>query len=227
MKPYYQDEAVTLYHGDSMEILPALAGITAIVSDPPYGISLNTNYGTRKRGSLAVSNDYGENIKGDTAPFDPRHLLNYPTVVLFGGNHFSDKLPSSPGWLVWDKLNGLTSKREVGFNDQADCEMAWTNLKKPARLFSHRWMGLLKDSERDESRLHPTQKPVVLMRWVLTSTTSQDDIICDPYAGSGATLLAAKDLGRKVIGIEYEERYCEIIAKRCAQGVLDIFGGVA
>ena len=224
MSLYYQDDFVTLYHGNALEILPTLEGVTAIVSDPPYGISLNTNYRTRKRTALAVSNDYGENIKGDTSPFDPAHMLDYPTVVLFGGNHFADKLPASPGWLIWDKLNGLTSKREVGFNDQADCEMAWTNLKKPARLFSHRWMGLLKDSERDESRLHPTQKPVVLMRWVIKATTAQTDLICDPYAGSGSTLVAAKDLGRKAVGIEYEEHYCEIIAKRCAQEVLD-FGG--
>lgn len=217
MSLYYQDDYVTLHHGDTAEILPTIEGITALVSDPPYGINYKTN---DSRSKLAGSNNW-KPIVGDDKPFDPSHLLDYPTVVLFGGNHFADMLPASPGWLVWDKLNGLTSKREIGFNDQADCEMAWTNLKKPARLFSHRWMGLMKDSERSESRLHPTQKPVVLMRWVLTATTTQDDLICDPYAGSGSTLVAAKDLGRKVIGIELDEAYCEIIAKRCAQDVFD------
>lgn len=128
------------------------------------------------------------------------------------------KLPASPGWLVWDKLDGLTSKRAVGFNDQADAELAWTNRRMPARLFSHRWMGLMKGSERDETRLHPTQKPLTLMRWVLLATTTAADVVCDPYAGSGTTLRAAKDLGRRAIGIELHEPYCEIIARRLDQG---------
>jgi len=221
-KPYYQDELVTLYHGDSLEVLPAIVGITAIVSDPPYGINYRS---TSSRSNSAKASNW-KPIIGDGKPFSPEHMLGYPRVVLFGGNHFADKLPASPGWLIWDKLNGLTSKRPLGFNEQADCELVWTNIDRPARLFSHRWMGMLKDSERDEARLHPTQKPVALMRWVITHTTSADDLICDPYAGSGSTLVAAKDLGRKVVGIEMDEQYCEIIAKRCAQGVLD-FGGVA
>lgn len=221
MKPYYADEWVSLYHGDCREVLPALSNITALVSDPPYGIKLATNYGARKRGALARSNDHGVGIVGDGEPFDPAHLLGYPKVVLFGANHYADRLPASQTWLVWDKLAGLTSKREVGFNDQADVELAWVSSGGPARLFSHRWMGLLKDSERDEARLHPTQKPVVLMRWVLLATTTAADLICDPYAGSGSTLRAAKDLCRKAVGVEIEERYCEIAARRLSQDVLD------
>ena len=222
MSIYYQDDHVTLYHGDSLDILPAIDGITAIVSDPPYGI----NYRSTSSRSVSAKASNWKPIAGDSKPFSPQHMLGYPRVVLFGGNHFADKLPASPGWLIWDKLNGLTSKRHLGFNEQADCEMVWTNINRPARLFSHRWMGMLKDSEKDEARLHPTQKPIVLMRWVLTHTTNQDDLICDPYAGSGSTLVAAKDLGRKVIGIELDEQYCEIIAKRCAQDVFD-FGALA
>lgn len=223
MSLYYQDDYVTLHHGDSIEILPTLTGVTAIVSDPPYGINYKS---TSSRSKTAKASNW-KPIVGDDKPFSPQHMLGYPRVVLFGGNHFADKLPASPGWLIWDKLNGLTSKRPLGFNEQADCEMVWTNINRPARLFSHRWMGMLKDSEKDEARLHPTQKPVALMRWVLTHTTTQDDLICDPYAGSGSTLVAAKDLGRKVVGIELDEQYCEIIAKRCAQDVLDLFGDAA
>lgn len=222
MSLYYSDDNVTLYHGDCLAVLPKLEGITALVTDPPYGINYKTS---ASRSNKSGAKNWSA-IEGDAAPFDPAHLLGYPTVVLFGGNHFADKLPASPGWLVWDKLNGLESKREIGFNNSADVEMAWTNLPKPARLFSHRWMGLLRDSELHHQSLHPTQKPVALMRWVLTATTSPDDLICDPYAGSGATLVAAKELGRKVIGVELEERYCEIIAKRCSQDVFD-FGALA
>lgn len=222
MQPYYSDESVTLYKGDCREILPQLIGVTALVTDPPYGIRLKTNYGKQGRGCLATSNDFGPGIVGDDEAFDPTHLLGYCRVVLFGANHYAALLPSSPCWLVWDKLDGLTSKREVGFNDQADVEMAWTNKSAPARLFSHRWMGMLKASERGAKRQHPTQKPVALMRWVLQAVTEADDLICDPYAGSGATLLAARELGRRCIGIEIEERYCDVIARRLSANVLPL-----
>jgi hypothetical protein len=218
MTLYYQDDYVTLYHGDCLEVLPSLSGVTALVTDPPYGIGYKP---TSTRTKRSTTKDW-DRIQGDERPFDPSHLLNYPKVVLFGANHYADRLPSSPGWLVWDKLNGLDSKREIGFNDSADVEMAWTNSPKPARIFSHRWMGLLRDSELHHKSLHPTQKPVVLMRWVLTATTGKDDLICDPYAGSGSTLVAAKDLGRKAIGIEIDEKYCETVAKRCAQDLLEL-----
>jgi site-specific DNA-methyltransferase (adenine-specific) len=113
---------------------------------------------------------------------------------------------------VWDKRDGLTS------NDFADCELIYTNLSGVARLFSHRWSGALRDSERGEARVHPTQKPLVLMRWLIELTVAET--ILDPYMGSGTTLRAAKDLGRKAIGIEIEERYCEIAANRLRQEVL-------
>jgi site-specific DNA-methyltransferase (adenine-specific) len=211
---YYRDELVTLYHGDCREVLPTLDGVTAIVTDPPYGIGLQTNYGTRGRSAAACSNDYGVGMIGDSGPFDPAHLLAYPRVVLFGANHYSDRLPKSACWLVWDKLDGLTSRR-----DQADVELIWTNKCAPARLFSHRWMGMLKASERGSRRVHPTQKPVDLMRWVLLATTDERDVIADPYAGSGSTLLAARDLGRRSIGVEIDERYCEVIANRLSAQV--------
>jgi DNA modification methylase len=91
------------------------------------------------------------------------------------------------------------------------CEIAWTNLSGPAKLFKKRVVGY--------EKFHPTQKPVELMRWCLTFT---EGVVVDPFMGSGTTLRAAKDLGRKAIGIELEERYCEIAAQRCAQDVLDL-----
>jgi len=125
-------------------------------------------------------------------------------------------VPPSRGWLVWDKVNGD--------NDFADCELAWTNIKTSVRIFRHMWNGMLRQSERDVKRVHPTQKPVALMTWCLSFAPESNSII-DPFMGSGTTLRAAKDLGMKAIGIEIEEKYCEIAAKRLAQGVLDFQQG--
>lgn len=222
MDPYYQDGHVTIYHGDSREILPHLT-FDVIVTDPPYGIGVQTNYGASQRSGLARANDYGGAIVGDADPFDPTWLLAYPRLVLFGANHYADRLPPSASWIVWDKLDGLESDREIGFNDSADVEMAWTNMGGPARLIRHRWMGLMKGSEHGCARVHPTQKPVALMTQVVRfASRGGDVVVADPYMGSGSTLRAAKDLGLRAIGIEIEERYCEVAAQRCAQEVLDL-----
>jgi len=227
--PYYQDDYVTLYHGDSLKLLDQL-DFDVIVTDPPYGISVNTRGASTGRGSngrtssgnaVSPSRDYPP-IHGDDKPFDPLPLLalNLPTV-LFGANHYGSRLPDASRWLAWDKLDGLTSKRDIGFNDQADCELAWTNLGGPARLYSQRWMGAMKSGEdRMTARRHPTEKPVELMRWVLAQCP--DGIVLDPFAGAGSTLRAAKDLGRQAIGIELEEQYCKTIVGRLAQEVLAI-----
>lgn len=202
--------------GDCRELLAGLPKAALYLTDPPYGISVKTNYKTRKRGSLARCNDFVP-IIGDDKPFDPSHLLGLGRTVLFGANHYADKLPASPSWLIWDKLDGLRSKRELGFNDQADCEIAWTNLGGPARILSHRWMGAMKGSEQTERRVHPTQKPVVLMRRIVEQFTQPDDLVIDPYCGSGSTGVACVQAGRRFIGIELNPSYVEIARKRIAQ----------
>lgn len=211
--PYYQDESCTIYHGDCRELLPLIEPVDLVLTDPPYGVSERTNRATNGRSNATASIDWLP-VAGDDEPFDPTPFLAYPRVVLFGGNHFADRLPPSPSWIVWDKREGTTS------DDNADCEMAWTNLGGPARLYRHLWRGMIKASERNTRRVHPTQKPVSLMAWIIREWSSADDVILDPFMGSGTTLRAAKDLGRKAIGIEIEERYCEVAAKRLAQAVL-------
>jgi site-specific DNA-methyltransferase (adenine-specific) len=229
LTPYYDDGVCTIYLGDCREVLPALdVRPDLVLADPPYGVNEGTDRFTKARGSFGrggknwPARDF-DPVHGDDQPFDPTHLLGYPHLILFGANYYADRLPTSPSWIIWDKLDGLTSKRPVGFNDNADCELAWTNLGGPARLFRHRWTGLLQGSEIGEPRVHPTQKPVALMRSILDWRTQPGDLILDPYMGSGPVLRAAKDLGRRAIGIEIEERYCEIAAKRLAQEVLDLW----
>jgi site-specific DNA-methyltransferase (adenine-specific) len=223
-KPYYEDAAsgIVIYCGDCYEIVPQLSiRPAALITDPPYGIDLHTENKTGHRGNACPAGDYPK-VHGDDKPFDPSPWLSYPTIVLFGANHFASRLPSASRWLVWDKRDGMTS------NDQADCEIAWTNIRGPARLFRHRWNGMIKDSERDERRRHPTQKPVSLMQWVLRlADLERGSLVLDPFMGIGSTLIAAKQCALRAIGIEIVERYCEIAAKRLAQGVLWGIGGAA
>jgi len=215
VKPYYQDEWVTIYHGDCREILPQLPKVDLVLTDPPYGINLQTDYKSRKRGLSQI--DYLP-VYGDDKPFDPSHLLALDIdIVIFGAIYFADKLPVSNGWLIWDKRDLFPP------NDQADCELAWTNCVKGARLFRHRWSGYNRDSEREE-HYHPTQKPVSLMRWCILQVdrwAGDKEMICDPYMGGGSVIRAAKDLNRKCIGVEIEEKYCEIAANRCRQMVFN------
>lgn len=213
MRPYYEDDLVTLYLGDCREILPHLAGDPGdmTLSDPPYGMGYR--HGARKGGVLLGAD--GQAIVGDDVPFDPSHLIkSSPRVVLWGANHYADSLPRSPGWLVWDKRDGGPVM------DQSDCELAWTNFLTTARVFSRRWSGAARGGrEQAEGRLHVNQKPVALMDWCISWAPGVQRVI-DPYVGSGATLVAAKERGIRAVGIEIVEQHCETTAQRLSQGIL-------
>ncbi len=216
VKPYYQDEAVTIYHADCRDVLPTLGEVDLVLTDPPYGIGEAAGK-NKSRGLLATSKDFG-NEAWDDQPIDARLMdlvrAASRTQVIFGGNYYD--LPPTSCWLIWDKDNGAT--------DFADCEMAWTNMTTATRLLKWRWQGMLQgDMGNKEHRWHPTQKPVPVMRWCIQRVPNAQTIL-DPFMGSGTTLRAAKDLGRKAIGIEIEieERYCEIAAKRMAQAVMEL-----
>ena len=130
-----------------------------LLSDPPYGISYDTNAtgrkGTKRRRYRPVF--------GDDRPFDPRHLLSFKRICLWGANYFAHCLPRSTKWLAWDKRAGK------GQNCGSDSELAWTQGLKgiSTRAFYHYWNGAVRASERHEPRLHPTQKPIALMRWCI------------------------------------------------------------
>lgn len=128
--------------------------------------------------------------------------------IVFGGNYYD--LPPTSCWLVWDKLNGDT--------DFADCELAWTNLPKAVRRIRYLWNGCMR-MERDVERVHPTQKPVGVMRWCLQQLPKDAVTICDPFMGSGTTGVACVLEGKKFIGIEREPQYFEAAIKRISDAI--------
>lgn len=213
--PYYDDGAgIVIYCADCRDVLPHLGPMDLLLTDPPYGIDADNRARILSRGKLATPRDYGESNWDSCTPsletiYQASYLCN--TNVIWGGNYFG--LPASSCWLVWDKDNGS--------NDFADCELAWTNMRRAVRKFKYRWNGMLQERAGDgkEVRVHPTQKPLALMKWCLGLVPGAQTIL-DPFMGSGTTLVAAKLEGRKAVGIEINERYCEIAAKRLSQGVL-------
>jgi DNA modification methylase len=216
VKPYYEDSAVTIYHGDCREIVPGLEKADLLCVDPPYGIGADKNLraGKQHGKAAAPSKDYGAG-DWDSAPPDEWVIgmmrSKATHQIIWGGNYFP--LPPSSCWLVWDKENGD--------NGYADCELAWTNFKKAIRRKVYKWQGMLQEKMgRDkEQRQHPTQKPLDVMTWAISQAPDDCAAILDPFMGSGTTLRAAKDLGRKAIGIEINEKYCEIAALRMRQEV--------
>ncbi len=213
-------DGITLYHADCREVLPLLPKVDLVLTDPPYGIGVDVRMakeGNSQHGKALAPKRAYDATGWDNKPIDPMTLaaviLAGRWVILWGGNYY----PVSPSacWLVWDKMNGT--------NDFADCELAWTNLPGAVRIKRHQWNGMLRQGK--EPRQHPTQKPRDVMRWCIELSKTTGTIL-DPYLGSGTTLRAAKDLGRKAIGIEIEEKYCEIAANRLRQEVLAFTEGV-
>ena len=210
MTPYYQDEWCQIFHGDCREILPELPKVDLVLTDPPYGI------GWRPR-----ANHTGEDhVWKDDTPFRPGEWLSIGTRHCFwGAQYFAHLLPPSESWLTW-------VKRPIDFdfsNDSrtyATVELAWTDFGCKAAFHAQVWDGGMRAGDvSNRSFCHPSQKPVELMRWMVGK--AGDGTILDPFMGSGTTLRAAKDLNRRAIGIEIEEKYCAIAAKRLEQEVFD------
>lgn len=210
MTPYYDRDGITIYHGDCREILPSLPKVDLVLTDPPYGINYDPQ--SHKYGATTAG---GTRVVGDAAPFDPRFLLDVGRGrILWGANCYSSNLPDSPRWLAWDKVTKNGLKLRI-----AETELAWTDCIGRSQVFRFLWSGAYRADEQGDY-FHPTQKPIQLMRWCMGLVGAPEGLVLDPFMGSGTTLIAARNLGRKAIGIEIEERYCEIAVKRLAQGLL-------
>lgn len=219
-KPYFENELVTLYHGDCLEITDWLDA-DVLVTDPPYGVAWKS--GTMSNANIPVS----EKINNDEKP-DVRdkslELWGSKPALVFGSWKVARPLGTRHR-LIWHKRANIPGMRSH----------AWFSADEEIYVLGTGFVGkpeqnvLVTDDRRDGAygevaRLgHPTPKPVGLMERLITKCP--DGVIADPFAGSGATLVAARNLGRKVIGIELEEKYCELIANRLSQEAFD-FGGI-
>ncbi|MFW9991909.1 MAG: DNA-methyltransferase [Candidatus Odinarchaeota archaeon] len=213
IKPYYEDKWGAIYLGDCREILPHLdVKVDLVLTDPPYGIALDLAWLSELH--LAHSkpaNKIDVPIVGDTG-MSLGFLFEYPRWVVFGFPYvFNTK---ATGWLVWDKQPGIDTDRTL----TSPVEMASTTLWKGFRIVRCMWAGYMRDN--GEYRFtHPTQKPQKVINYLINKS---EGLILDPFLGSGTTAVCAKKLNRHYIGIEIEERYCEIAAKRLCQEVFDL-----
>ncbi len=215
MKPYYEDDSVTIYHGDCREILRELQRADLLLTDPPYGINQDRGMGGCGYDSTGKWPRHPKKYVGAWDSEAPSRetiaacLSAAVHSIIWGANYLTDRLPQRGKWLVWNKEQFMPT--------YSDAELAFTTLTgNSVKMFCY---GQNKHRAA-EIREHPTQKPVELMVWCI-GFCAEARLILDPFMGSGTTLRAAKDLNRKAIGIEIEERYCEIAAKRMAQEVLN------
>jgi len=205
LKPYYQDGSVTIYHGDSREIVPQLGRFDLLLTDPPYGMNFQSNYRKQKHKKIA----------GDDK-LDTEFIAKLISLADFAAYVFCrwdnlHEMPKPKSVLAWIKDNWSMGdlKHEHGRQWEACC---FYPMEK--HEFKKRIPDVIK-ARRTGNNLHPTEKPVDLMIQLIDC--NQAETILDPFAGSGTTGRAAKDLGKKATLIEMEESYCEVAAKRMEQ----------
>lgn len=217
--------------GDCLELMKEIPdkSIDLVITDPPYGISIGkmnfTQSGAIKVGG-AYRNDYSHlNLKWDD------NRLSYDILkelfrtsnnqIIFGGNYIADMLPPSKCWVVWDKR--VDDKYS---NDFADCELIWTSFNKPSKMIRFLWSGMLQnDMSHKEERVHPTQKPIDVIKIIINRFSKEGETILDPFLGSGTTLRACRETNRNGIGFEINPDYEPIIRKRLMADIpsLEVF----
>lgn len=220
-EPYYQDDSCTIYCGDCREIIAdigmsALGFPRLLLTDPPYGIDWNTSYSRFTNLMTSAPRVDHAKIENDTDSQAMQFALQIDLQKIVWGAHLSPWLISKTGsWLVWDK------RFDNGVAMLADAELAYWSKGAGVYIHKHTWQGMIGDkSGTPRKRLHPNEKPVGLLRWCLQLVPDAQTIL-DPFMGSGTTLVAAKLEGRRAVGIEISEKYCEIAANRLRQRVLN------
>ena len=210
MVPYFDRDGIVIYHGDCRDVLPSIDpdSVDLLLTDPPYGINVDTDYSGRMH-RTDKSKTWDRRVGGDDAPFNPSLLDVFPRRILWGANYYSDVLPLG-SWVVWRK-RGVSPVL-------SECEMAWHNLGgKRVSFFESAHVN----TTAKDGKLHPTQKPAALMRWIVDRWTEPGDLVLDPYMGSGPVAQACHELGRRYIGIELVEDYCKVAVSRLSQQTFD------
>jgi len=208
---------------DSVLNLTQGVGIDMVFTDPPYGVSIVNTKAPSKSGGGVVkfgkvggcgvvdAKDYAE-IIGDETTDTAREFYNtclacgFENFIIWGGNYFSDFLPPSPCWVVWDKQNS---------GNFAEVELAWCSSRKAAKLYTFTWNGMSRQGNRKDeltTRVHPTQKPVGLFESIFFDFAF--NTCYDGFLGSGSTLIACEKVGRTCYGMELSENYCDVIVRR-------------
>lgn len=226
LTPYYADDAVTIYHGDAFYVLPKLSrDHHLLVTDPPYGIDFQSNRRVDKLDKIA----------GDDGSLDVAAALTLACKVLGRGRHayvFGPKEVLPPELcatvdLIWDK--GLIGTGNLALPWAPQHEPITFAVYEPSQANRAKGYGQLSARMRKGSIIraqrpqgaatgrHPNEKPVLLLRQLIESSSSWGECILDPFVGSGSTLVAAVLEGRRAVGIEIDERYCDMAAKRCAE----------
>ena len=214
MKPYYQDEWVTIYHGDCRLILPELPKVDLVLTDPPYNGGLDYGISTNDKRDWA---EYAGWLNGIL--LQSENICNGAVVCFLSKPAMMELIKiHQPWWIgVWVGCSGNPAGPNNGVMFQPNYE--------PCLFYGNRYFSKVcipdvyfHNSETNRNG-HPCPKPLLLMSQLIRMM--QADTIIDPFMGSGTTLVAAKKLGRKCIGIEIEEKYCEIAAKRCSQTVMN------
>jgi site-specific DNA-methyltransferase (adenine-specific) len=228
MKPYYDHAGITIYHGDCRDVLPHVTA-DVLVTDPPYGVNLGAHGGAndgRKdhvlvKGPYATYIDSPENFRATVVPGVAAALAIVSRGAVFCAGHMAFDLPR-PAAIGGVFLPAATGRCAWGYNSFSHCLLygAAPDLNLGAKPIG------IRSTATAGASVHPCPKPLAWMTWAVGLVSRTGETVLDPFCGSGTTLVAAKDLGRRAIGIEIEERYCEIAAKRLSQEVLD-FGGAA
>jgi hypothetical protein len=183
-----------------------------VYTDPPYGIDYHANTEGSGTGLSATKRTLHDKIIGDEdieiAVKAVEIILEHysdASYVFWGANYYCSVLPNNYGWLFWDKC--------VDMPTFSDGEFAFTNRGVKSSRFTHKWTGMLRDSEKGTARLHPNQKPIALAEWCMKNY-GEPDLIMDLFLGAGSTLIAAEKTGRICYGMELDGKYCDVIVER-------------
>lgn len=195
-----------MVQGDCLKLMDRLPDlcVDAVIVDPPYGIKADTNRGSEKYGWRKYPSTGWDDKRPCPAIFTAIRRCGKRSII-WGGNYFSDLLPASSKWLIWDK-------GQTNFS-LADAELAWCSFPGAVRR-----IGLSRSRAMLDVKVHPTQKSLEVMEWCIKQfpLAHQPNTILDPYVGSGTTLVAAKRLGRHFLGFEISKAYCRIARRRLA-----------